>query len=64
MATHEHPGTTTWQGEGAAHVVKTTSTVSFTDRSLEPFKAYWYCVSAIGFAGQGEYCAPLMGRAA
>lgn len=45
-------------------VVKTTSTVSFTDRGLEPFKAYWYCVSAIGFAGQGEYCAPLMGRAA
>ncbi len=45
-------------------VVKTTSTVRFTDTGLDSFKPYWYCVSAIGFAGQGEYCAPLMGRAA
>lgn len=45
-------------------VVTITSKVSHVDSDLESFKAYWYCVSAIGFAGEGEPCAALMGRAA
>ncbi len=45
-------------------VVGTTSKVRFVDSNLESFKAYWYTVRAIGFAGPGIPCAPLMGRAA
>lgn len=45
-------------------VVGITSKVSHVDTELESFKAYWYCVSAIGFAGEGQPCAALMGRAA
>ena len=32
--------------------------------SLESFKAYWFCVSAIGTAGEGMQSDPAMGRAA
>lgn len=45
-------------------VVTTTSKVRFVDTDLESFRAYWYCVRAVGFAGIGEPCAALMGRAA
>ena len=31
---------------------------------LESYKAYWFCVSAIGTAGEGAQCDPAMGRAA
>lgn len=31
---------------------------------LESYKAYWFCVSAIGSAGEGLQCDPAMGRAA
>ena len=31
---------------------------------LESFKAYWFCVSAIGSAGEGAQSDPAMGRAA
>jgi len=31
---------------------------------LESYKAYWFCVSAIGTAGEGLQCDPAMGRAA
>ncbi|MBK7554129.1 MAG: fibronectin type III domain-containing protein [Flavobacteriales bacterium] len=45
-------------------VVTTTSTARFVDSNLESFKPYWYAVVAIGFAGKGNPCAALMGRAA
>jgi len=45
-------------------VVATTSKVSYVDTGLESFKVYWHCVSAIGFAGEGEPCQALIGRAA
>jgi hypothetical protein len=31
---------------------------------LESYKAYWFCVSAIGAAGEGLQCDPAMGHAA
>ena len=38
--------------------------VSHLVTDLESFKAYWFCVSAIGTAGEGAQCDPAMGRAA
>ena len=44
--------------------------IGFTTRvrhlvtDLESYKAYWFCVSAIGVAGEGAQCDPAMGRAA
>ena len=31
---------------------------------LESFKAYWFCISAIGAVGEGAQCDPALGRAA
>ncbi len=50
--------------EASWKTVTTTSRVSFMDGNLESFKNYFYRVSAFGTAGQGETCAPVMGRAA
>jgi hypothetical protein len=44
--------------------VTTTSRVRYTDVGLEPFKQYFYRVSAFGSAGYGPTCAPVFGRAA
>lgn len=44
--------------------VATTAKARFIDMGLTSFAPYWYRVSAIGFAGEGKPCAPLMGRAA
>ncbi|MBL7982595.1 MAG: fibronectin type III domain-containing protein [Flavobacteriales bacterium] len=41
-----------------------TTRVSHLVTELESFKAYWFCVSAIGAAGEGRKCDPAMGRAA
>ena len=32
--------------------------------SLESYKGYWFCVSAIGTAGEGAQSDPALGRAA
>jgi len=50
--------------EAGWEVVGVTSKVRFVDTGLESFKPYWYRVRAIGYAGAGQFCAPLMGRAA
>ncbi len=44
--------------------VAITASVRHIVQGLEPFKPYWYCVSAIGFAGEGKPSAPIMGRSA
>ncbi len=41
-----------------------TTRVSHLVDSLESYKAYWFCVSAIGTAGEGMQSDPAMGRAA
>lgn len=41
-----------------------TTRASHTVTDLESLKAYWFCVSAIGTAGEGRQCDPAMGRAA
>jgi hypothetical protein len=57
--TTEDPSTSkNWQAIGYTTRVKHMVT------DLESFKAYWFCVSAIGVAGEGEQCMPAMGRAA
>jgi hypothetical protein len=50
--------------EASWKTVVTTSRVRFMDGNLEPFKQYYYRVSAFGTAGQGATCAPVLGRAA
>ena len=44
--------------------VSATSKISATIRHLESYKAYWFCVSAIGAAGEGAKSDPSIGRAA
>ncbi|MCB9168125.1 MAG: fibronectin type III domain-containing protein [Flavobacteriales bacterium] len=41
-----------------------TTRVTHLVDSLDSFKAYWFCVSAIGTAGEGMQSDPAMGRAA
>jgi hypothetical protein len=41
-----------------------TTRVSHTVTDLESYKAYWFCVSAIGAAGEGAQSDPALGRAA
>ncbi len=41
-----------------------TTKASHLVTDLESYKAYWFCVSAIGAAGEGLPCDPAMGRAA
>lgn len=51
------PGTT-WTLTGV------TSKTRFTADSLEAYKAYWFCVSAIGSLGEGVKSDPIIARAA
>ena len=41
-----------------------TTRVRHTVSDLDSLKAYWFCVSAIGTAGEGAQCDPAIGRAA
>jgi hypothetical protein len=41
-----------------------TTRASHMVTNLESYKAYWFCVSAIGTAGEGLQCDPAMARAA
>ena len=41
-----------------------TTRVKHAVTDLESYKAYWFCVSAIGVAGEGAQSDPAMGRAA
>ena len=45
-------------------LVGVTSKVSFLADNLEPYKAYWFCVSAIGSLGEGVKSDPIIARAA
>lgn len=48
----------TWQAVGFTTRVKHAVT------DLESYKAYWFCVSAVGVAGEGAQSDPALGRAA
>ncbi|MBL7939715.1 MAG: hypothetical protein JNL43_10175 [Flavobacteriales bacterium] len=52
------------EGEATWTLVGTTSKCSFIDAEVETRKAYFYCVRAVGYAGIGKTCMPVMGRAA
>lgn len=41
-----------------------TARVTYLVTELDPYKPYWFCVSAIGYAGEGAKCDPAIGRAA
>ena len=58
MTTQDPTTEANWQAIGY------TTRVSHLVDNLESFKAYWFCVSAIGAAGEGMSCDPAMGRAA
>lgn len=44
-------------------LVGVTSKVSFLADNLEPYKVYWFCVSAIGSLGEGVKSVPIIARA-
>ena len=50
--------------DGNWQAIGDTTRVSNLVTELESYKAYWFCVSAIGSAGEGAQCLPAMGRAA
>ena len=50
--------------DGNWQAIGYTTHVSHLVTELESYKAYWFCVSAIGSAGEGAQCDPAMGRAA
>lgn len=58
--TSEDPATPGAKWEAIAYRTQ----VSHVVTDLESFKAYWFCVSAIGTQGEGAQCDPAMGRAA
>jgi hypothetical protein len=41
-----------------------TGKISHLITALEPYKAYWFCVSAVGALGEGARSNPVLGRAA
>ena len=45
-------------------LVGITGKITHTVTGLEPYKAYWFCVSAVGALGEGNKSAPALGRAA
>lgn len=49
---------------GAWQAIGYTTRVRHEVTDLESFKAYWFCVSAIGTAGEGAQSDPALGRAA
>ncbi|MBS1583302.1 MAG: fibronectin type III domain-containing protein [Bacteroidetes bacterium] len=59
-----------WMTDQDPAMGKNWQAVGYTTRAthlvteLEPYKAYWFCVSAIGTAGEGAQCDPALGRAA
>ena len=50
--------------DGAWEAIGYTTRVHHMVTSLTSYKAYWFCVSAIGTAGEGAQSDPAMGRAA
>ena len=50
--------------DGNWQAIGYTTRVKHLVTDLESYKAYWFCVSAIGVAGEGAQCDPAMGRAA
>jgi hypothetical protein len=67
---HGARGYQVWMTEKDPEVSASWQAVGFTTRvrhlvtDLESYKAYWFCVSAIGAAGEGAQCDPAMNRAA
>ena len=59
-----------WMTASDPNVQANWEAIGYTTRAshlvsdLESYKAYWFCVSAIGAAGEGLQCDPAMGRAA
>lgn len=41
-----------------------TGKISHRVQGLEPYKGYWFCVSAVGALGEGRQSEPVLGRAA
>ena len=41
-----------------------TGKIAHRVQGLEPYKAYWFCVSAVGALGEGRQSDPVLGRAA
>lgn len=58
MTTDDPAVSNNWQAVGY------TTRVRHLITALESYKAYWFCVSAIGTAGEGAQSDPAMGRAA
>ena len=50
--------------DGAWTAIGYTTRVKHLITDLESYKAYWFCVSAIGTAGEGAQSDPALGRAA
>lgn len=59
-----------WMSKDDPAVEKNWTAIGYTTRvkhlvtDLESYKAYWFCVSAIGVAGEGAQSDPALGRAA
>lgn len=69
-AVHGAHGYQVWMTASDPNVEANWEAIGYSTRSshlvsaLESYKAYWFCVSAIGSAGEGLQCDPAMGRAA
>jgi hypothetical protein len=50
--------------EGAWTLACTTGKVTHRVQGLEPYRPYWFRVSAVGALGEGARCPPMLGRAA
>jgi hypothetical protein len=67
---HGAHGYQVWMTEKDPHTGTGWQAIGYTTRvthlvsDLTSYKAYWFCVSAIGAAGEGEQCNPALGRAA
>lgn len=67
---HGAHGYQVWMTDQDPAVDKNWEAVGYTTRAshlvtdLETYKAYWFCVSAIGTAGEGAQSDPALGRAA
>ncbi|MBK9275084.1 MAG: fibronectin type III domain-containing protein [Flavobacteriales bacterium] len=67
---HGARGYQVWMTASDPNVEANWEAIGYTTRAshlvtdLESYKAYWFCVSAIGAAGEGLQCDPAMGRAA
>lgn len=59
-----------WMTDKDPELFSSWTAIGYTTRvrhnvtDLESYKAYWFCVSAIGVAGEGAQCDPALGRAA